>query len=303
MECVPMPTSVQHWDSFTSRPGKGNPAGIVLDAQNLSDLEMQVIATSIGFNDTAFILPSQRADFRIRYFAVRREVDLCGHATIAAFAALHRHQLLPLRAGNRDYTLETRPGVLSIGIDGAGGSEPKITMNQGLARFAPFNGSREDLASVLGIDVNEFDSTLPIMYGSTGRWTLVVPITGLKAMQKMRPSPTEFPSVLADIPDASIHPFCRETIDASAHLHARHFSSPASGTLEDAVTGTASGVLGAYEQMYMADRPSHDLPLVVEQGYEIGREGTVKVWATKSDAGCAVRIAGSACYVRTIEID
>jgi trans-2,3-dihydro-3-hydroxyanthranilate isomerase len=297
-----MPTSVQHWDSFTSRPGKGNPAGIVLAAQNLSDVDMQAIATSIGFNDTAFILPSQCADFRIRYFAIRREVDLCGHATIAAFSALHHHHLLPQREGTRDYTLETRAGVLEIGIDGAGGGDPVIEMNQGLARFAPFNGSRERLAAVLGIAADDLDTTLPIMYGSTGRWTLVVPVTGLKAMQKIRPSPTEFPAVLTDSPDASIHPFCRETVDAGAHLHARHFSSPASGTLEDAVTGTASGVLGAYEQMYITDGLKHDLPRVVEQGYEIGREGVVKVWATRSDAGCEVRIAGSACYVRDIEI-
>lgn len=79
-----MVVCVQHWDAFTRQAGKGNPAGIVLAAEEFSDDDIQSIASSIGFNDTAFVLPSLTADFRIRYFAPRREVDLCGHATIVA---------------------------------------------------------------------------------------------------------------------------------------------------------------------------------------------------------------------------
>jgi PhzF family phenazine biosynthesis protein len=52
--------------------------------------------------------------------------------------------------------------------------------------------------------------------------------------------------VLKEMPGASVHPFCFETYDPNAHMHARHFSSPFSGTIEDPVTGTASGVMGAY---------------------------------------------------------
>ena len=44
------------------------------------------------------------------------------------------------------------------------------------------------------------------------------------------------------MPKASIHPFCLETYDSDSDMHARHFSSPSSGTIADAVTGTASGV-------------------------------------------------------------
>lgn len=48
------------------------------------------------------------------------------------------------------------------------------------------------------------------------------------------------------MPKASVHPFCMKTYDRDADMHARHFSSPYSGTIEDAVTGTASGVMGAF---------------------------------------------------------
>lgn len=294
---------VHHWDAFTRHAGKGNPAGIVFAAHGLPANDMQAIAKSIGFNDTAFVLPSEHADFRIRYFAPRREVDLCGHATIAAFAALHRQRLLPRDTHAGDYTLETKAGVLPIGVDVLNDDTALVCMTQGSARFAKFNGARDALARAIGITAADFHPTLPIIFGNTGRWTLVVPVKGLDAMQRMRPFPDEFAAVLNDLPDASIHPFCLETIGPQASMHARHFSSPSSGTLEDAVTGTASGVLGAYHRRFVANHADVKQPLVIEQGYEIGREGTVQVWATPQDNHYTVRIAGSACFVREIAID
>jgi PhzF family phenazine biosynthesis protein len=85
-------------------------------------------------------------------------------------------------------------------------------------------------------------------------------------------------------------------------MHARHFSSPASGTLEDAVTGTASGVLGAYYRRFISRSERGKQPLIIEQGFEVGREGSVQVWATMHGEGYAVRIAGCACFVEELEI-
>jgi trans-2,3-dihydro-3-hydroxyanthranilate isomerase len=290
---------VQHWDAFTLQPGKGNPAGIVLSATGLSDADMQAIAQRIGFNDTAFVLPSERADFRIRYFAPRREVELCGHATIAAFSALYAARLLPGDKAS-GYSLETKAGILPIGIENSVRA-PLIVMTQGMAQFKSFDGKREAVASAIGISTDDLHSTLPIVYGSTGRWTLVVPVKDLSVMQRMRPFPAQFDAVLSDMPGASIHPFCLETIDPQVNMHARHFSSPASGTLEDAVTGTASGVLGAYYRRFV-DHFRDDKPLVVEQGYEVGREGTVQVWAVRRETEWSVKIAGSACFVKEIKL-
>jgi PhzF family phenazine biosynthesis protein len=176
-------------------------------------------------------------------------------------------------------------------------------MTQGVSQFARFNGSRHALANALGIAETAFHATLPIVYGSTGRWTLVVPVRDLATMQRMRPMQAEFAAFLTDMPNASIHPFCSETIDPNASMHARHFSSPASGTLEDAVTGTASGVLGAYYRCFISSSDGVKQPLVIEQGYEVEREGSVQVWATIQGDNYAVRIAGSACFVGGIEID
>lgn len=218
----------------------------------------------------------------------------CHHCGICGVAS-------PRKAGE-DFTLETKAGVLAIGVAVSDDEGPLIVMDQGTSQFAAFNGSRDALAGALGIAESDLHVTLPIVYGSTGRWTLVVPIRDRAAMQRLRPIQAEFAAALCDKPDASIHPFCSETIDPHASMHARHFSSLGSGTLEDAVTGTASGVLGAYYRQFIDGSDGIEQPLVVEQGFEVGREGSVQVWAAGQGGSYAVRIAGRGCFVEDIKI-
>lgn len=287
-----MKTRVFHFDVFTSQPGKGNAAGIVLMSDHLDSQAMQLIAASTGFNDTAFIVASQNAHFGIRYFSPRREVDLCGHATIAAATALWTGGYLE-EASEIQFSLETKAGILPIGI------HPRtdaalIIMSQTPSQFRPFNADRALLATALDVAETEFHPTLPIVYGSTGRWTLAVPVRSRTVLSSMQPKTEMFATVLVDMPEASIHPFCLEDARTGVHMRARHFSSPSSGTIEDAVTGTASGVLGAYYQEFVTNPSVVSTPIVVEQGYEVGREGRVLVWAEKRSDGYAVRIGGSA---------
>jgi PhzF family phenazine biosynthesis protein len=116
----------------------------------------------------------------------------------------------------------------------------------------------------------------------------------------MRPQMAMFSEVLAQVAQASVHPFCLEVVGNGVDMHARHFSAPGSGTVEDPVTGTASGVLGAYYREFIDDARDDARALVVEQGYEMGREGRVRVWANRSGSSYCVRIAGTACFVESI---
>lgn len=293
-----MTTRVLHFDVFASQPGKGNPAGIVLFPDQLDSDAMQSLASSTGFNDTAFVIPSRAADFRIRYFSPRKEVDLCGHATIAAATALHVMGFLG-KMEEGEFSFETNAGVLPVSIQAADDSL-LVIMSQAPSRFRTFSGSRRSLMKALGALEQDLHPKLPIMYGFTGRWTLLVPVRSLDAVQSMSPATATFPEVLVDIPDASIHPFCLDTVAPAVHVHARHFSAPSSGTIEDPVTGTASGVLGAYYRAFISNDRHRPGPIIVEQGYEVGREGRVLVWAEKRTDGYAVRIGGAAIFAREI---
>lgn len=74
-------------------------------------------------------------------------------------------------------------------------------------------------------------------------------------------------------------------------MHARHFSSPYSGTIEDPVTGTATGVMGAYYARYI-DKLSDQLVLLVEQGQEMDKDGRVHVTVTKITIPMKLRSLG-----------
>lgn len=289
---------VLHYDAFSSIKNKGNPAGVVTESAHLTEADMQRIAQKVGFNETVFVLNSEIADIRLRYFKPGHEINLCGHATIASLYSLKTKGIIDADA----ITIETNVGVLPITFDTL---EDKlvITMKQDAPQFHSFQGDVGKLAASIGLSLDEIDRTKPIVYGSTGTWTLLIPIKELSNFSRMKPNNQLFPDILVENPKASLHPICFQTYDPSAMMHARHFSSPYSGTIEDAVTGTASGVMGAYYLTYI----DKQLPLIecsVEQGQEIGKDGRVFVKAIRNEQhSIDVYISGTAVYVGQLEID
>jgi PhzF family phenazine biosynthesis protein len=285
---------IYQYDAFSTEPDKGNPAGVVLDADHLTEDEMQAIAAAVGFNETAFICRSNTADVRIRYFTPGHEMNLCGHGTVASLIALYRQRSLA-----DIKTIETKAGMIEARIQ-IQGTEVSVVMEQLPAKFVRFEGDVPKLASVLGINTQDIDPSLPIVYGSTGIWTLLVPIKKLACFTKMAPDTEKFPEVMAQFHRASIHPFCLEVVNPIAQMHGRHFSSPISGTIEDPVTGTASGAMGAYYLNFI--NHLNAASIIVEQGQEIGRNGFVKVNAAKSDLQIEVEIEGTGVFVKEIEL-
>ncbi|AAS42339.1 MULTISPECIES: PhzF family phenazine biosynthesis isomerase [Bacillus] len=293
--------NVFHYDAFTNKPNMGNPAGIVLEADGLTEEEMQIIAEKVGYNETTFVLSSEVGDIRMRYFTPGFEMDLCGHGTVGTLYALREKGLLEEKS---NLTIETKAGILPIQIGVNENGETFIKMRQAAPQFKEFTGSKEELAHSIGLEVNDLDVSLPIVYGSTGNWTVIVPIKNLDACERMNPNNAAFPSVLKEIPNASIHPICLETYDEQAQMHGRHFSSAYAGTIEDPVTGTASGVMGAYYAMYLEKDFDHEMELIVEQGQEINKDGRVTVYVTKDveNEKLQIDIAGTAVYVKEFEV-
>lgn len=289
---------VYHYDAFSAVPGKGNPAGVVFDADDLSEMVMQQIAHKVGFNETVFVLNSRTADVRLRYFTPGHEINLCGHATMASLYGLKTRGLL---GDQKSITIETNVGILPIQFE-QDGDTLNMEMKQAQPHFVPFRGDIGKLASSINLTSDDLDLSMPIVYGSTGTWTLLIPIRKLDSFSMMKPDSAEFPEVLLENPKASLHPFSFETRDSEAMMHARHFSSPYSGTTEDPVTGTASGVMGAYYLTYV-NREADQVKFVVEQGHEIGRDGKVEVSVTREGDGMDVRIKGTAVFVREVNIE
>ncbi|MCC5894120.1 MAG: PhzF family phenazine biosynthesis protein [Alkalibacterium sp.] len=290
---------IYHYDAFSKQPDKGNPAGIVLNGDHLTTSQMQNAAFKVGFNETAFPLKSDVADIRIRYFSPKREMDLCGHATIAALYALKTNGLLPEK---ESLTIETKAGILPVTIASTPDNDWTVRLSQSPAQFKPFDGSIKAIARAIGLEESEIDQSLPALYGNTGSWTLLVPVKRLASFDRMNPRTKDFPDLLEAYPNASIHPFCLETSDPSSDMHGRHFSSPSTGSVEDSVTGTASGAMGAYYCKYIADSYPGSRKLVVEQGHEMGKDGRVYVAVSKNRDTYDVTIAGQAIFVKEFDV-
>jgi PhzF family phenazine biosynthesis protein len=71
-------------DAFTNKMFAGNPAAVCLVNDFPSEITMQSIATEVGFSETAFVRNLSGSKYEIRFFTPKKEIPLCGHATLAA---------------------------------------------------------------------------------------------------------------------------------------------------------------------------------------------------------------------------
>ncbi|MEF8841460.1 MAG: PhzF family phenazine biosynthesis protein [Haloarculaceae archaeon] len=269
-------------DAFTDEPLRGNVAGVVPGAAELTDEQMRAVARELGASETAFILPAETtdADRRVRYFTPETEVDLCGHATVGSHALLYADGTLEAGA----HTLETNVGVLEVEVESGGrvwmtGSEPEI-------REVEVEYDR--LGAALGIDpaaMCDVGADLPVAYASTGLPFLVVPVNFLEHVGNADPDMGAVEALSDEFGVAGVYVFTFDTLDADSTLHARMFA-PGAGVPEDPVTGTASGAAGAYLDRFGAIDTG---AMRFEQGHFLDRGGVVHV-----EVGQTIRVGGDA---------
>jgi PhzF family phenazine biosynthesis protein len=97
-------------DSFTDKPFKGNPAGVMILTEDASSEWMQAIAMEMNLSETAFIFP-KKDYFQIRYFTPTNEVPLCGHATLASAHIIYE---LGLKSASETIRFKAKNDELTI---------------------------------------------------------------------------------------------------------------------------------------------------------------------------------------------
>lgn len=153
-------------DAFAPTPLSGNPAGVMPLEQWLPDAQLQAIAAENNLSETAFTVPSKdaSADYRLRWFTPTTEVDLCGHATLAA-----GHILLD---GDR-VRFATRSGVLSVERDG-----DLLRLDLPASRVEP--GQSPEVLAALGVSGE-------VHCGSGGNGAVIVTLENEAAVRAVRP--------------------------------------------------------------------------------------------------------------------
>ncbi|MCZ7526875.1 MAG: PhzF family phenazine biosynthesis protein [Acidimicrobiia bacterium] len=105
-----MGVPILHVDAFAATPFTGNPAAVcVLGDEEPDDRWMQAVAAEMQLSETAFLRPVDDG-WSLRWFSPRTEVDVCGHATLAAAHVLWEQRSLPPDAVAR---FRTRAGLVT----------------------------------------------------------------------------------------------------------------------------------------------------------------------------------------------
>ena len=129
-------------DAFASKPFEGNPAAVCPLEAWLDDALLQAIAAENNLSETAFFVPTE-AGYHLRWFTPSVEVDLCGHATLAAaWVVFHA-----LGVVAEAVAFETRSGVLTVRREG-----DVLTMDF-RKNAAPLNMHAEVAAALGGIEI------------------------------------------------------------------------------------------------------------------------------------------------------
>lgn len=276
-------------NAFSKTPQGGNPAGVVLVADNLSDEEMQQIASKVGLSETAFVSRSDKASFRIRFFTPIQEVDLCGHATIATFYLMHYLNII--KKGR--YTQETNAGILRLEV-----GNNAVTMEQSSPTFYE-TIDKVTIAKSLNISPNDIAEDLPIQIVSTGLKDIIIPVKSLKAINAIKPNLSEVAAISKKHNTIGYHIYTLETINGN-FAHCRNLA-PLYGINEEAATGTASGALACY--LYKCGMVSVPSKIIFEQGYTMGKPSEITVELShKPDGEIRVMVGGRANNIEKLTL-
>lgn len=257
---------VESVDAFTKNSAGGNPAGVVLNSDSLSEDQMLKISAGVGFSETAFVQSSKKSDFRLRFFTPKAEVDICGHATVAAFTLLNKRKLI--KVGN--YSAETKAGVIDVEVC----SDGVVMMEQKKPIFSETLDAKE-IADSLNISTDKIYSKLPVQIVSTGLRDILIPIERLDDLQAIRPNFNKVKKISKNNNTIGYHLFTLETLNSST-AHCRNLA-PLYGIPEEAATGTSNAALACYLHKYKIVNEKEANRLSFEQGYFMNRASEIIV--------------------------
>lgn len=272
--------------AFASNNTGGNPAGVVLNADNLSNTDKLNVARQVGLSETAFVSVSNQADFKLDFFTPTKQIPHCGHATIATFSYLKQQGMI---TGDKS-SKETIDGVRQIFFDGDDAfMEQSSPVEIQLAALDRANALR-------ALHLKESD----LLQGhepaivSTGNNFLLVPVKNHYYLERMQPDLAMIEAISATYDLIAFYVYApSETKDVIATT--RMFG-PYYGIPEEAATGMAAGPLACYLDKHQNLEVDH---MIIAQGQFMNpaSPSRIKVRLQKSNGLIEKVFAGGSAFV------
>lgn len=285
-------------DAFTSQPFAGNSAGVVVDANGLTDPQMQAIAREVNSAETTFI--TRPTDFsataNFRWFTPAREVEFCGHATLAGVHALLETGRLDRPAPQRDATLriETRHrGIVPIRVEARGGAVASwlIWIDMPTPTLKPCRLPMAEVLGLAGGDVSALDPELPPVMTIDN--DILFAVRDFQSLMDLRPRFSELTDFSLAHRLRGVFVTTRRPLSRAVAAHSRFFA-PAYGVAEDPVTGSAHGPLGRYLVehgiVHVTDGRAEFDCMQSQAG---GRAGIVRVRVERAAESWRVQVGGT----------
>ncbi|MEO0096312.1 MAG: PhzF family phenazine biosynthesis protein [candidate division WOR-3 bacterium] len=288
---------------FTSNPYTGNPAWVVMGADDVSEENLKLLASDLNpVSDTAFVLTesTHEADIYLRFFTGSGEINFSGHGSIAAYFALSGEDVLKLNDPETIIRQRTKSGIQQVELRVKDNKVTRATMTLAKPNYLDIEVNPVQLSRILGISQNDLlAANLPFDIISTGYYDLIVPIKSLEIMKNLKPDFTFMNNFCIRLGIHGIIVFCMETFEPGDTVFMRHFA-PVVGINEDPISGAAAGSVGCYLIRKNLIEPSNFSRIIVEQGYLQNRQGKVYVHVECSrDQIYRVKVGGNAVLTFT----
>lgn len=287
--------AMAQWDVFSSHPLEGNSLAVFFDGRGLTDDEMQSIAKEMNLSETTFILPREAAvegeqGVRVRIFTVQEELPFAGHPTLGTAFALRGE------SGAETVVLALNVGKVPVHFENGSGEPAFGEMTQLDPTFG-MQHERETVARSLGMQISDFDDSLPIETVSTGVPFTIAPLKSLAVIQHLKIDTAAAAQYLGKSDGKFFYFVTRETLARDARLHARMIFYNG----EDPATGSAAGCAAAWMVAHAVAKP--DERVFVEQGIEMKRPSKIFVRAGKNDNRIVnVRVGGHSVEIMRGEL-
>jgi PhzF family phenazine biosynthesis protein len=214
-------------DAFTNRKFAGNPAAVCVLSEPADENWMQHVAAEMNLSETAFARRlGNGPNYSLRWFTPRKEVDLCGHATLATAHILWEEGHIP--AGEPAH-FDTRSGLLSArcGSDGIELNFPAEPVQERVTDSSELAELRTALEA-------------PVVFAGRNRFDLLVELETEQMVRTLRPDIRR----LGQFPVRGVIVTSRSS--SQEYQFVSRFFAPQVGIDEDPVCGSAHCCLGPY---------------------------------------------------------
>ena len=289
-------------DVFTQTPLAGNPLAVFPDARGLNDQEMQALGREMNLSETTFIFPRDiateaKAGKKVRIFTVEQELPFAGHPTLGTALYLYASDVNQKKPA--EISLDLKAGKIPVRFtaesENAGRDRVDGEVFGEMRQRDPEFGSalsRDEVARVIGIAVDEIPSEWPIQPVSTGLTFTIVPFRNRQTLSDLKFSYTQAADFLKSSSANFFYFLCPERREGRLEARARMFFYGG----EDPATGSAAGCAASW--MVQHGVAKSDEQVVIRQGIECRRPSEMHVRATRKEGRVSnVRVGGYAMEI------